>query len=31
MFSYYADEHWLATSEFLHCPAVEGREQLAAD
>lgn len=31
MFSYYPDEHWLATSEFLHCPAVDGREQLAAD
>lgn len=31
MFSYYPDEHWLATSEFLHCPAVGNREQLAAD
>lgn len=31
MFSYYPDEHWLATSEFLHCPAVDNRQQLAAD
>jgi hypothetical protein len=31
MFSYYPDEHWLATSEFLNCPAVDVREQLAAD
>ena len=31
MFSYSPDEHWLATSEFLHCPAVANREQLAAD
>lgn len=30
MFSYYPDEHWLATSEFLNCPAVDEREQLAA-
>jgi hypothetical protein len=30
MFSYYPDEHWLATSEFLNCPAVNAREQLAA-
>lgn len=30
MFSYYPDEHWLATSEFLNCPAVDAREQLAA-
>lgn len=31
MFSYYPDEHWLTTSEFLNCPAVDHREQLAAD
>ena len=30
MFSYYPDEHWLATSEFLNCPALDAREQLAA-
>lgn len=30
MFSYYPDAHWLASSEFLHCPDVDKREQLAA-
>lgn len=31
MFSYYPDEHWLATSEFLHCPPTDDYQQLAAD
>ena len=30
MFSYYPDEHWLATSEYLNCPPRAGRDLIAS-
>lgn len=30
MFSYYPDEHWLATSEYLNCPPRAGRDLVAS-